>query len=87
MTTVAGADDAPATELGFLLHKHPERVHSARIAAGTAHVLYPVATSAECTVALVLDIDPVGLVRGGRGVPEAFALGQYVNDRPYVASL
>jgi 3' terminal RNA ribose 2'-O-methyltransferase Hen1 len=38
-------------------------------------------------VALVLDVDPVGLVRGRRG-PEGDGglLAQYVNDRPYAAS-
>ena len=42
----------------------------------------------RCTAALLLDVDPVGLVRGRKGGPsgEGFALGQYVNDRPYAAS-
>jgi 3' terminal RNA ribose 2'-O-methyltransferase Hen1 len=52
---------------------------------GDAHVFYPEATDERCTVALMLEIDPVSLVRRGRG-GEAFALAQYVNDRPYVAS-
>ena len=52
---------------------------------GDAHVFYPEATHERCTVALMLAIDPVGLVRRGRGV-SSFALEQYVNDRPYVAS-
>ena len=89
LTTAAGPGlpyPGPATDLGFLLHKHPDRVHTAAVAAGTAHVVYPVATPTRCSVALVLEVDPVGLVRGGRGVPEAFTLGQYVNDRPYAAS-
>jgi 3' terminal RNA ribose 2'-O-methyltransferase Hen1 len=73
----------PATDLGFLLHKHPERVQAFSLPFGTAHVLYPEATAERCTVALVVEIDPVGLVRRGRG---AFPLAAYVNDRPYVAS-
>jgi 3' terminal RNA ribose 2'-O-methyltransferase Hen1 len=75
----------PATDLGYLLHKHPDRSQSFPVAAGTAHVFYPRAEPSECTVALLLDIDPVALVRGRRSTT-AFTLGQYVNDRPYAAS-
>ena len=73
----------PATDLGYLLHKHPDRVQEFGLPFGTAHVLYPEATEERCTAALILDIDPVALVRRGRS---AFALAEYVNDRPYVAS-
>src|ERR1700754_4221048 len=74
----------PATDLGFLLHKHPERVQAFPLPFGTAHVLYPEVGEERCTAALVLDIDPVGLVRrDGQG---GFPLAEYVNDRPYVAS-
>lgn len=52
---------------------------------GEVHVFYPEATEERCTAALLFDIDPVGLVRRGRGV-SSFALAEYVNDRPYVAS-
>ena len=76
---------APATDLGYLLHKHPDRVQAFGLPFGTAHVLYPEATGARCTAALLLDIDPVGLVRRGDG-RGPFALAEYVNDRPYVAS-
>ncbi|WP_433662839.1 3' terminal RNA ribose 2'-O-methyltransferase Hen1 [Nocardia sp. CA-128927] len=76
----------PATDLGFLLHKNPDRVQAFEQSYGTAHVVYPEATSARCTAALVLEIDPIRLVRGrSRGTPD-FSLGQYVNDRPYAAS-
>ena len=75
----------PATDLGHLLHKHPERVQRFSLPFGAAHVLYPEATKERCTAALVMDVDPVGLVRRGRG-RGSFALAQYVNDRPYVAS-
>ena len=75
----------PATDLGFLLHKHPDRVQTFEVPFGEAHVFYPEAAEDRCTAALFLDIDPVGLVRRGRG-PNSFALAQYVNDRPYVAS-
>jgi 3' terminal RNA ribose 2'-O-methyltransferase Hen1 len=73
----------PATDLGFLLHKHPDRVQSFSLPFGTAHVLYPEAGDERCTAALVMEVDPVGLVRRGRS---SFALAEYVNDRPYVAS-
>jgi 3' terminal RNA ribose 2'-O-methyltransferase Hen1 len=78
---------SPATDLGYLLHKNPARLQSVEVAGGQAHVFYPEATAERCTVALLLDLDPVGLVRGRDGASgEGFALEQYVNDRPYVAS-
>jgi 3' terminal RNA ribose 2'-O-methyltransferase Hen1 len=78
---------APATDIGYLLHKNPERIQSFELSFGKAHVFYPEATHARCTVALLLDFDPVGLVRTRRGPGgESDALKQYVNDRPYVAS-
>lgn len=76
----------PATDLGYLLYKHPERVQQFSLTFGKAHVFYPEATEARCTAALLLDIDPVGLVRKERGKGNSFALRQYVNDRPYAAS-
>jgi 3' terminal RNA ribose 2'-O-methyltransferase Hen1 len=77
----------PATDLGHLLHKHPGRPQAMDVSVGTAHVVYPEATDERCTAALLLEVDPVGLVRGRGARPaEAFALGQYVNDRPYAAS-
>ncbi|HAA29451.1 MAG TPA: 3' terminal RNA ribose 2'-O-methyltransferase Hen1 [Cyanobacteria bacterium UBA8553] len=74
----------PATALGYLLHKHPERFQSFELSFGKAHVFYPEASLERCTAALLLDVDPVGLVRKQRG--EGFQLEQYVNDRPYVGS-
>ena len=79
---------APATDLGYLLYKNPARVQTFELTFGKAHVFYPEATAERCTAALLLDVDPVGLVRNRRGGPsgEGFSLEQYVNDRPYVAS-
>lgn len=74
----------PATDLGFLLHKHPARVQDVELSFGKAHVFYPEASAERCTAALLLEVDPVGLVRG-RGDGDG-ALDAYVNDRPYVAS-
>jgi 3' terminal RNA ribose 2'-O-methyltransferase Hen1 len=71
----------PATDLGYLLYKNPARVQTFDLKFGKAHVFYPQATPEICTAALLLDIDPVHLVRGQHGTVE-----QYVNDRPYVAS-
>ena len=71
----------PATDLGYLLHKNPARVQSFDLTFGQAHVFYPEATAARCTAALLLDIDPIHLVRAQQG-----GVDQYVNDRPYVAS-
>ncbi len=79
---------SPATDLGFLLHKNPDRVHEKEMPFGMARVCYPEATSERCTAALIVDIDPVKLVRGRRGGPQGngFSLSQYVNDRPYAVS-
>ncbi|HEV3469679.1 MAG TPA: 3' terminal RNA ribose 2'-O-methyltransferase Hen1 [Pyrinomonadaceae bacterium] len=77
----------PATELGYLLHKSPYRAQSFPLPFGQAHVFYPEARPERCTAALLLDVDPVGLVRNRRGPSgEGRTLEQYVNDRPYVAS-
>src|SRR5262249_24827512 len=77
----------PATDLGFLLHKNPSRAQSFKLGFGQAHVFYPEATAERCTAALLLDVDPVGLVRGRGGGSGSDQDGaQYVSDRPYVAS-
>ena len=73
----------PATDLGYLLHKHPQRAQSFALSFGQAHVFYPEASVERCTAALLLEIDPQQLSRGQRG---ATPLEPYVNDRPYVAS-
>jgi 3' terminal RNA ribose 2'-O-methyltransferase Hen1 len=72
---------APAADLGFLLHKHPGRVQAFGVASGTAYVFYPEAAEARCTAALLLEVDPVALVRG-----PGDSVTHYVNDRPYAAS-
>ncbi|BEV13114.1 3' terminal RNA ribose 2'-O-methyltransferase Hen1 (plasmid) [Asticcacaulis sp. DW145] len=76
----------PATDLGYLLHKNPQRLHSQAFGFGQAHVFYPEAREDLCTAALLLEVDPIGLVRKSGPSGEGFALEQYVNDRPYVAS-
>ncbi len=78
---------APTTDLGYLLHKNPSRSQSFELSFGHAHVFYPEVAADRCTAALLLDVDPVGLVRNRRGpAGEGGTLAQYVNDRPYVAS-
>lgn len=74
----------PATDLGYLLYKNPARAQSFDLPFGNAHVFYPEATPERCTAALLLDVDPVGLVRRPKGADAP--LEPYVNDRPYVAS-
>ncbi|WP_189823126.1 3' terminal RNA ribose 2'-O-methyltransferase Hen1 [Streptomyces finlayi] len=88
--STTGTPERPATDLGFLLHKHPDRKQSFPTSHGTAHVLYPEASAERCTAALLLEVDPVALVRRGKGKGRGgspdLALAQYVNDRPYAAS-
>ncbi|WBO63231.1 3' terminal RNA ribose 2'-O-methyltransferase Hen1 [Streptomyces camelliae] len=90
--TISTRGDAahPATDLGYLLHKHPGKAQKFSTSYGIAHVFYPEADDQRCTAALLLEIDTVALVRRGKGkgrggAPDA-ALAQYVNDRPYAAS-
>jgi len=72
----------PATDLGYLLHKNPSRVNRVELSFGEAVIFYPEASEERCTAALLVDVDPVGLVRRG----DAMSLAHYVNDRPYAAS-
>ena len=76
----------PASDLSFLLHKHPAKIQQIELSAGHANIYYPEVSDARCTIALLLEIDPVGLVRQEGPSGNDFALEQYVNDRPYVAS-
>ncbi len=76
----------PATDIGYLLHKNPARCQEVELSFGKAQVFYPEATIERCTAALLLDIDPVEMVRGRAGSGHEGLLDQYVNDRPYVAS-
>ena len=73
----------PATDLGYLLRKRPDRIQSFELSFGSAYFFYPEATAERCTAALLLDVDPVGLIRSGARFS---GIDQYVNDRPYVAS-
>lgn len=77
----------PTTDLSYLLHKHPDRFQSVDLSVGQAHIFYPELSQDKTTVSLLLDIDPIDMVRSGKNFAgEGFALGQYVNDRPYVVS-
>jgi 3' terminal RNA ribose 2'-O-methyltransferase Hen1 len=75
----------PAHDLGYLLHKHPERFQSFDLSFGKAHVYYPAVSAERCTACLLLDVDSVGMVRG-KHPDQSILLAQYVNDRPYAAS-
>jgi 3' terminal RNA ribose 2'-O-methyltransferase Hen1 len=74
----------PATDLGFLLMKHPDNVHVTELPFGRATVFYPEASAERCMAALAVEVDPVELVRGKGSA--AGIQDQYVNDRPYAAS-
>lgn len=69
-----------------MFHKHPAKLQSFDSSFGRAHVFYPVSEGDRCEIALLLDVDPIGLVRKKGPSGNAGALEQYVNDRPYVAS-
>jgi len=77
----------PATDLGYLMHKHPDKLQSFDTSFGKMHIFYPESSEERSTIALLLDVDPIALVRNHKGPSgEGFALEHYVNDRPYVAS-
>lgn len=76
-----------AGDLGYLLHKHPAKLQSFAQSFGIAHVFYPENSPMRSKIAVLLDVDSVGLVRRKGGPSgEGFTLDQYVNDRAYVAS-
>lgn len=75
----------PASDLGYLLHKHPDRCQRFDLSFGQAYVFYPEVSQERTSAALLLDVDPVGMVRS-KSREQSFLLGNYVNDRPYVAS-
>lgn len=84
--TLTRPEPHDARELGYLLHKHPDRYQSFSLSLGQAHVFYPEATPRRATAVLMLELDPVQLSRGKGAGRAQHALEPYVNDRPYVAS-
>jgi 3' terminal RNA ribose 2'-O-methyltransferase Hen1 len=79
-------DHTPATDLGYLLHKNPDRLQTAELSFGHVHVFYPDASPERCTVALLVEVDAVGLVRKAQKGKRTATLFDYVSDRPYAAS-
>ncbi len=86
MLLTIATSHAPATDLGYLLHKNPASHHTAEFGFGAAHVFYPVADDRRCQAAVLLEIDPVSLVMRSRAHAAAADIAHYVNDRPYAAS-
>lgn len=85
LTITAEGENAAA--LSFLLHKHPDKLQQVELSVGAASIFYPECRKEKVTAALLLDIDPIGMVRNAKNFARKdFLLGQYVNDRPYVAS-
>lgn len=72
-------------DLGYLLHKNPERAQQFALSYGKAYVFYPEVSDERTTAALLLDIDPLDLARGKVGSREG-GLFDYVNDRPYAST-
>lgn len=85
MLLVITTTHRPATDLGNLLHKHPDRFQSFDLSCGKAHVDDPEVSAERCTACLLLDVDSVGVVRG-KNPDQSFLLAQYVNDQLYTAS-
>jgi 3' terminal RNA ribose 2'-O-methyltransferase Hen1 len=69
------ADISPGSDLGYLLHRHPEQVYTSPLPQGQLHLFYPEVTGHSATAALWLELAPVGSARDLFG-----------NDRPFVVS-
>lgn len=76
----------PATDMGYLLHKNPFRCQSVNLPFGKINLFYPEATQEKCTIAILMEIDPIALVRNRHHPDTSMPLAPYVNDRPYVCS-
>ncbi len=86
LTLIAPPDaDYAATDLGFLLHKHPDHLHVRSSSAGDITIFFSETTPSRATAVLHLEVDPISLVRGKNKQSDGL-LAQYVNDRPFVAS-
>ena len=72
-------------ELGYLLHKNPDRPQEFGLNCGKAYVFYPEVSDERTTAALLLDTDPLDLARGKVGSRDG-GLFDYVNDRPYAST-
>lgn len=77
--------DYSASDLGFLLHKHPGYLHERETAQGKVSIFFPEATEQVARAVIYLDVAPVVLVRGKNEQSDGL-LAQYVNDRPYAAN-
>ena len=47
-------DRQPASDLSFLLHKHPDRFQTFDLSFGKAHVYYPEVGTERCTASIVM---------------------------------
>ncbi|HEU0028886.1 MAG TPA: 3' terminal RNA ribose 2'-O-methyltransferase Hen1 [Ktedonobacterales bacterium] len=72
-----------AADIGYVLGKNPASVFQREFSGGVVWAFYPEVSDEHVTIALVTEIDPIALVRGPAPLTH---LGQYINDRPYVAS-
>jgi hypothetical protein len=86
LLTITNSGDH-AMDLGFLLHKNPANLHSADLAFGKAYVFYTAATTEQCTACLLMELDPVELVRGAQrpegkscGAPSASSIEELERD-------
>ncbi len=51
----------PATDLGFLRHKNPDRLHGKALTFGRALMAYPEASDERCTFALAVEFARYGI--------------------------
>lgn len=75
----------PASNLGYLLHKHPDRKNSKDLNWGEAHIFFPEVKDSTATAVLLLEVDSLKLQKGSKSSGNPM-LSNYINDRPFVAS-
>jgi 3' terminal RNA ribose 2'-O-methyltransferase Hen1 len=74
----------PATDLGYLLHKHPDKMHKRTSSQSVNYCFFSEASVERCTVNLVLDIGLSHSYGFSKERPKP-NYNPHVNDRPYVA--
>ncbi len=79
LTLTCTGENAP--DFGFLLHKHPDSIFVRELSFGRVIVFYPETAPTRATVAMLVEVDAIGVVRGRSATIE-----EYVNDRPYALS-
>lgn len=86
MLLTISTSQQPVYDLGYLLHKHPDKFQTFELSFGEAYVFYPEVSESKMTVALMVDIDSIEFSNNRKFNWSGLSLGQYVNDRAFTCS-